>query len=181
MAERKEAERGFEEERGLDQRFRAPLCAYFTRRVQDRATADELAQEVFVRLTRNPGLTAGDTPENHVFKVASGVLQDWGRYHAARKASTSLALGEVSETLGTPSCVLEGRSHNVNFGAAESLRGLEEALCGLGWRTREIFLLSRIENVPHREIAKLHGIAESAVEQHVLAAIAHLSVQAFTS
>ena len=179
MAERKGAERGFEEGRGLDQRFRAPLCAYFTRRVQDRATAEELTQEVFVRLTRNPALTADETPENHVFKVASGVLHDWSRYHAARKASTLLALGDVSETLGTPSSSLERRAHDLASG--ERLRDLEEALCGLGRRTREIFLLSRVENVPHSEIAKLHGIAEGEVERHVLAAIAHLSVQAFTS
>ena len=34
----------------LNARFRAPLTAYFQRRLHDRGDAEDLAQEVFVRL-----------------------------------------------------------------------------------------------------------------------------------
>ena len=38
----------------LDRRFRAPLTAYFHRRLHDRGEAEDLTQEVFVRLARRP-------------------------------------------------------------------------------------------------------------------------------
>lgn len=178
MGERKEAE---QDEGGLDRRFRAPLCAYFARRVPDGDIADELTQEVFLRLMRNPGAGLDETPEIHVFKVASGVLQDWGRYRVTRSGAPSNPLGAVSETLGTPSVPLDERARNLAVAAKDALRELEQALSGLSGPTREIFLLSRVENVPHHEIANLHGLSLDAVEKHVLKAIAHLSARAFQS
>jgi RNA polymerase sigma-70 factor (ECF subfamily) len=175
VGERKEAE---QDDGGLDQRFRAPLCSYFAQRVQDGDIADELTQEVFLRLMRNPGAGMGETPEIHVFKVASGVLQDWGRYRVSRSGAPYNPLGAVSETLGTPSVPLDERARNP---AKDALRDLEQALSGLSGPTREIFLLSRVENVPHQEIANLHGLSLDAVEKHVLKAIAHLSARAFQS
>ena len=49
--------------------------------------------------------------------------------------------------------------------------GLEE----LPARTREIFLLSRVEELRHREIAKLLGVSVSAVEKHLAKAVPFLS------
>ena len=72
----------------------------------------------------------------------------------------------------TPERVLVGK---------EALKDIEDGLAELSERTREIFLLSRMENVHHRDIAQLHGISISAVEKHVLKAVAHLSAKAFRS
>jgi DNA-directed RNA polymerase specialized sigma24 family protein len=52
-------------------------------------------------------------------------------------------------------------------------------LAELSQRTRDIFLLSRIELVPNRDIAVRHGISISAVEKHVIKAIAHISRKSF--
>lgn len=40
-------------------------------------------------------------------------------------------------------------------------------LAKLDTRTREIFILSRLERMKHREIAAIYGVTVSAVEKHV--------------
>ena len=161
----------------LDKRFRAPLRSYFARRVKNWVDADDLTQEVFVRLTRNPDRNNGENIEAYVFKIASTVLKDWGRYWMSRQAQAHRALKDSSENAAQPSVLVEERTPERVLMAKESLRGLEEALGQLSSRTREIFLLSRIENLHHRDIASLYGISISAVEKHVLKAIAYLGAR----
>jgi RNA polymerase sigma-70 factor (ECF subfamily) len=182
MGERREAEEDVDALwESLERRFRAPLSAYFTRRVGGREEADELTQEVFIRLIRNPGLGSDETPERHVFKMASGVLQDWSRYRTSRVSEGAGMLGDVSETLEIAPVSVDERGRALSQAAREALRDLEDALSGLARRTREIFLLSRVENVPPHEIAELYGISDSAVKKHVLKAMVHLSARDFKS
>lgn len=182
MGERREAEEDVDALwESLERRFRAPLCAYFARRVGGREEADDLTQEVFVRLIRNPGLGSDETPERHVFKMASGVLQDWSRYRTSRVPECFGVLGDVSETLEIPSIPASERGRALSPAAREGVRDMEDALSGLAPRTREIFLLSRVENVPPHEIAELYGISDTAVKKHVLKAMVHLSARDFRS
>lgn len=179
MAGREEEKETWEVWDDLDKRFRAPLRAYFARRLGNWVDAEDLTQEVFVRLTRNPDRHNGENIEAYVFKIASTVLKDWGRYRTARQAQAHRALGDATENLETPAVLVEERTPERVLMAKEALQDLDEALAQLSARTREIFLLSRIENVHHRDIANLHGISISAVEKHVLRAIAHLAARAF--
>lgn len=164
---------------GLDHRFRAPLTAYFHRRVQDKAEAEDLTQEVFVRLTRRPDQHNGETIEAYVFKIAASVLNDWGRHRTSRRMNAHRTLSDVSESVSLPSVLVEDRTPERVLAGKEALKDIEAGLAELSERTREIFLLSRMENVHHRDIANLHGISVSAVEKHVLRAVAHLSARAF--
>ena len=50
------------------------------------------------------------------------------------------------------------------------LRALDE----LGERTRDIFMMYRLEKMKHRDIAALYGITVSAVEKHIAKAGVHL-------
>ncbi len=166
---------------GLDHRFRAPLTAYFLRRVRDRGEAEDLTQEVFVRLTRRPDQHGGETIEAYVFKIAASVLHDWHRHRTSRRMNAHRTLSDVSDNLATPAILVEDRTPERVLAGKEALKDIEAALRELSERTREIFLLSRMENVHHRDIANLHGISISAVEKHVLRAVAHLSARAFKS
>jgi RNA polymerase sigma factor (sigma-70 family) len=166
---------------GLYRRFQTPLRAYFRRRLSDRADADDLTQEVFIRLGRYPDRNGGDTIEAYVFKVASSVLNDWGRCRTSRCATAHHALADPSESSTIPSVLIEDRTPERVLVAKETIKGIEDALAQLNQRTRDIFLLSRLENVQHREIASLYDISVSAVEKHVARAIAHIAAGAFRS
>ncbi|MEI9992988.1 MAG: sigma-70 family RNA polymerase sigma factor [Rhizomicrobium sp.] len=165
----------------LDRRFRAPLVAFFQRRVYDRTEAEDLTQEVFVRLTRRPDRHNGETIDAYVFKIAANVLIDWGRYRTSRRAAAHRTFSDITEDVGIPSILVEDRTPERVLAGKDALQNIEDALAELSARTREIFLLSRMENVHHRDIANLHGISVSAVEKHVLKAVAHLSARALRS
>ena len=49
----------------------------------------------------------------------------------------------------------------------ESLAEVLNALDELGERTRDIFMMYRLERMKHRDIAALYGITVSAVEKHI--------------
>src|SRR3984893_2747394 len=60
----------------LDRSFRGPLVAYFLKRVKNRNEAEDLTQEVFVRLLNHPDKNNGQTIEGYVFTIAANLLRD---------------------------------------------------------------------------------------------------------
>lgn len=158
---------------GLDRQFRAPLLSYFRRRGRDSAEADDLTQEVFLRLARRCEPLATDNLEAYIFTIAGNLLRDRGRRAAVRGTSVSLddesawsaSSGALVEVLH-PDRVLTGR---------EDLRLALQALDELSERTRDVFVLQRLEGLKNREIAVALGISVSAVEKHMVKALVHLS------
>jgi len=158
----------------LDARFRSPLMGYFVTRVGSRDEAEDLTQEVFVRLMALSSLSEIDRADAFVFRIASNLLRDRSRKAKRWRWQTKSPLDpyaidefvkELVEDRG-PERVLMGRET-----LAEVLRALDE----LGDRTRDIFLLFRLEGMKQQEIAVLHGIARSTVEKHVMRAVQHLA------
>ena len=60
----------------------------------------------------------------------------------------------------------------------QELHAVVEALASLSERTRDVFLLFRLEQMKHGQIAEMFGISVSAVEKHVSKAVAHLARRA---
>ncbi len=161
----------------LDKRFRIPLMAYFMRRVRDRAEAEDLTQDVFIRLTRHPDKPGEDGAEAYVFMIASNLLKDRGRYKISRKSGAHRSLTDLTENITVPDNLIEERTPERVYAARETLHEVVDALKELGDRTREIFILSRLENMHQRDIAALHGISVSAVEKHMMRAMNHLAAR----
>src|SRR5690348_2053656 len=61
----------------LDSRFRAPLMAFFRRRLHDHALAQDLTQETLLRLFVARQGTAIDNLESYAFKLAINLLRDY--------------------------------------------------------------------------------------------------------
>lgn len=154
-------------------RFRGPLVSFFLRRTRDRAEAEELAQETLARIVGAAGVDGHAAVDSYVFKVAINLLRDRARKATRGGNPTFVPIdesnaaeleGQLQEQV-TPERVLLDRES-----VAEALRVLD----GLGERTRNIFLLFRLESMKHKEIAALYGISVSAVEKHVMKATLHL-------
>ena len=61
--------------------------------------------------------------------------------------------------------------------ARESYAEVLAALDELGQRTRDIYVLFRLESMKQKEIAALFGIARSTVEKEVMKATLHLALR----
>ena len=128
-------------------------------------------------LRRQPGLEEVgrlEQPDRFVFTVAANLLRDRAKRAARRdevqSVSTDLELvaqiaGAAQEEI-SPERVLLGR---------EALAGVFRSLDELGEKTKAIFVLHRLENMKHREIAELLGIGVSTVEKHIIRATLHLA------
>lgn len=150
----------------LNRRFRPALMAFFLRRLANHAEAEDLTQEVFTRLM---GMPPGQLQQAdaYIFQIAANLLRDRGRREKVREA---YRFGmQVSEGVGVepldPSRVLAGR---------QSLGQVAAALREVPERTRSIFLLYRVEQMKKRDIAETYGISTSAVDKHLMKAMAHL-------
>lgn len=148
----------------LDRRYRAPLMKYFLRRVRSRAEAEDLTQEVFLRVIDRADATDIDNSGGFVFRAAMNLLRDKARREKIRT-------GYAAETQYLEPAPEEPSPERVIL-ARESLRAVLSALEGVGEKTRDIFLLHRLENMKHQQIADLHGMTVSSVEKHMAKALA---------
>jgi RNA polymerase sigma-70 factor (ECF subfamily) len=158
-------------------RFRAPLFAYFLRRVQDHAEAEDLTQEAFARLARHPTISQGAGARAYIFAIATNLLTDRVRTRQTRKANEHRSFGDALDNEEISRQLVEDRDPERVLVAKETLKGVMATLEELNTQTREIFILSRLEHVRHRDIAHLYDISVSAVEKHVMKALAILGAR----
>jgi RNA polymerase sigma factor (sigma-70 family) len=157
----------------LNEHFRAPLFNYFRRRVGTASDAEDLTQDTFVKLLALAETEHVHEPGALLFRIAGNLIAD--RYRkSARRSQVQLSdldLGPVSAVTREfieeqdPERVLLARQR-----VAAAVRALDE----LGERTRTIYVLVRLENMPQRQIAELFGISVSSVEKMVMKASVHL-------
>jgi RNA polymerase sigma-70 factor (ECF subfamily) len=151
----------------LSKEFRPVLYRYFRRRRLPEKDIEDATQEVFMRLSRRQGLAGMANVAGYLFETAASVAIDQRRRASARQSDAHETYDDQFHAVADHPTdhLLEGR---------ESLELLLSALLELPERTRNVFLLARLEHMRHAEIARRLGISISAVEKHVLKAMAYV-------
>ncbi|HEV2618352.1 MAG TPA: sigma-70 family RNA polymerase sigma factor [Acidobacteriaceae bacterium] len=158
----------------LDTRFRTPLMAYFLRRTGKRSEAEDLTQETFIRLMKAQSLDHVEHADFYVFRVASNVLHDHGRSIERRNRYDKSPLNTlIVEELSQHS--VEDRGPERVLIGRESLAEVLATLGELGERTKNIFILFRLEGMKQKDIAAYYGMGQSTVEKHVMLATHHIA------
>jgi RNA polymerase sigma-70 factor (ECF subfamily) len=160
--------------RHLDARFRGPLMSYFTRRTGSRADAEDLTQEVFARILGAEVRLPADQADGLIFTTAGNLLRDRHRRAVTRRVRDHVALDDAPVADLSAAAVEVRDPERVLLGRRSLDRALD-LLEELGPRTKDIFLLVRLENMRHREVAALFGISVSTVEKQVIRATVHLA------
>lgn len=160
----------------LDARFHGPLMSFFMRRVKDHADAEDLTQETLLRVIRAQAFERIERAESYVFKVAVNLLRDHKRL-SYRFHPTACVPIEEAVASELESQLVEDLSPERVLLSKDSLNEALALLEGLGERTRNIFVLFRLENMKQKEIAALYGIGQSTVEKHVMRAVMHLAAR----
>ncbi len=145
----------------------APLHAFLVHRTRSVHDAEDLAQEVFLRLWRMGGQSEIRHLKAFAFKVAGNLLKDRSRRTYTRMMRNAVPAADVplSDTGVEPSSVVE---------SWQTLASVAAVLAQLRPRAREAFMLCRLEVCPHAEIAARMGISVSMVEKYVSQATAAL-------
>jgi len=152
----------------LSRRYHAVIVRYFCRRGIEIADAQDLTQEVFERLSRPDMRDRIGRIEGYLFSMAANLAVEYFRYKQVRRANpaadfaASLHRGEEF----APDRLFEGR---------QELDLIVAALNELPERMRHIFILARLENLSHAEIATRLGVSRRLVQYEVTMATACLT------
>ncbi len=168
-------ETGADQAARLDARYRAPLMSYFLRRTGSRQDAEDLTQEVFLRILRRDEGAPREIADVYLFRIAANLLRDRARMATTHRASAHVSLDGAPASARVAPGLVEDLGPERVLLSQETLAAVLGALDDLGERTRDIFVLYRLEKMKHREIAALHGISVSSVEKEVARATAHLA------
>ncbi len=146
--------------------YTQPLIRYFLRRGVPAESAEDCAQEVFLRLAKMSG-PAIENPQAYLFTIAASVTIDRARKLKSTQASKHVSFENLflSDHTPGPARVLEGR---------EALAQLDRALRELPAKTREIFLLNRLEGLTYTQLATRYGITIKGIEKQMSRALAHI-------
>ena len=150
----------------LYQRYRRSLLWYLTRLIPNRADAEEIAQEAFVRLLGAPHLETDLTrARNYLFATATNLARDNFRRRSARAESAHVSLDEVQLEADGP---LPERF----IDAERSGRVVDSALRSLQPRPRQAFLMYVHEELTYEHIALKLGVSKKTIERDIALTIA---------
>jgi len=145
--------------------LRPALVKYFQRKCRNVAEAEDLAQDVIVRTLACAQLKSVEHAKGYVFRAAVNRWRDRERRRVTHGTEVQwndhASFGRAEEV--SPERVL---------GDEQELRLAVEALSKLNERTRDVFMLARLEQMKQAEIATIFGISVSAVEKHLAKALA---------
>jgi RNA polymerase sigma-70 factor (ECF subfamily) len=165
--------------RELVKRFERPVYSLIVRMVQDPATAEDLAQEVFVKAFRR--LSTYDPQwkfSSWLFKIAHNTTID----HLRRGVPETVPL-EVDEDKGSLSAVLADETVEGPQAAAERrdlARSLERAISSLRPEYRQAVLMFYAHGASYQDICEVTGLPLGTVKTNLHRARKELA-QAMTS
>jgi RNA polymerase sigma-70 factor (ECF subfamily) len=154
----------------LFERHHRPVFHFLSRTIGDVAAAEDLVQEVFVRILKyRHTYDAGSRFETWLFRIARNARAD----HFRKRTLTTGPLDDASDVpAGDP-------------GPAQQLerqidvRQLERALRELPEEPRDLLVLARYHGLPYDQIAETLGIETGAVKVRVHRAIKQLRARFF--
>lgn len=156
-------------------RYRAPLVGFFVRMVHDRALAEDLAQEAFLRVYQ---ARERYQPEARfttwLYRIATNLALNALR---DRKPSSAFA-GEDDERSPVAAQLVDKRpTAEEQLMLSDRERLVRAAVEALPDRQRAALILHRYQEVEYRQIGTILGLSESAVKSLLFRAHENLRVR----
>lgn len=148
--------------------YEPALKRFFMRRLSGHHEVEDLVQDVFTRLSKLDDLEAIENPQAFLFQIAQNLLRDRGRKSKNRHTSSHVSYDDVQHSV-------EAFSAERVFIGRQSIEQVRQTIMELPQRTGEVFLLSRFDGLTYREISRTLRISVSAVEKHMMTALATLN------
>ncbi|MGZ5430456.1 MAG: RNA polymerase sigma factor, partial [Thermoanaerobaculia bacterium] len=147
----------------LFQRYAAPLLRFTGRILGDPAEAEEITQDVFLKLMMRADQYDGRAPvASWLFAIATNACRDRLRRSVRRPSVALEAVTEVREP-GIPA--------DERLAQRQRREAVRRALSELSLEQREALVLARYHGMPYAEIARALDISEGAVKTRIFRAM----------
>lgn len=152
---------------------RERLVRFFTSRTRDPADAEEIVQEIYVRLGTASTAPLAD-PLGYLHRIGLNLVVDRVRERERRAkrerdwsdARTSYVGEDAVDESPSPFDYLADRERQARF---------ERTLASMPPGAARVFRMHRIEGLSHREVSERLGISRKGVEKHMTVALRHLA------
>jgi RNA polymerase sigma-70 factor (ECF subfamily) len=149
---------------------------FFTIRQRSATAAEDLVQDIYLRLVAIDGRTEVHNPVGYLYRLGSNLMLD--RLRGQRRAATRDASWRDSHrTLVGSEEIADEPDAEQAIAARQRLAAVVDALRDLPEQTQRVFRMHKFEGLSHPEVAQRLGISRSGVEKHVMAALKHLSAR----
>ena len=159
-------------------RHRKPVYNFIFRFVSDRAQAEDLLQETFLRVVRGAGTwKQGSKFTTWLYTIARNQCVDLSRRMKLRRAQSLDAPVKAGETDGAAlmDMVADGGAPVDRRAMGGELQGrLKAAIAALSEEQREVFLMREILDMQFGEIAEVTGVPENTVKSRMRYALEKL-------
>lgn len=154
--------------------YRRELLRFLTARTGDATEADDLMQELWIRVASAPTRPIANG-RAYLFRIANNLVLDRVRERRRREIreqkwsdaehGTVPASGEVADNRADIEAEMEAR---------QEAAVLASAIANLPDGARRVLRLHKIDGLSHDEVAERLGISRSGVEKHMAVAMKHL-------
>lgn len=150
--------------------YNSALRLYIRNIVKCEQTADEIAQETYVRLAAVQSDEKIDYPKAYLFRTARNISLDYLRRQGLRVVDDNVEVHEDVISSSTPN----PEDHMMH---AQMQKRLEKALLELPVKVRQVFYYRRYEDLKVAEVAMRMGISERLVYKNMEDAMQHLALR----
>ncbi len=147
-------------------RYRKPIISFMYRMVRNQAVAEELAQEVFLRVFRSRETYRAEARfSTWLYRIATNLGVNHARDNRRERTAPTTYLDEPdAETGTTPDLADSTPSAEANLLRNERMRQIREHVLALPERQRVAVLMHKYEGMDYRQIGDVLKLSESATK-----------------
>ena len=150
----------------LIQKYRKPIVHFMYRMVHNQAIAEELAQEVFLRVYRSRETYRAEARfSTWLYRIATNLGVNHARDTRHERTASTVYLDETdSETGTTPDVADATPSAESNLLRRERLNAIRQHVLALPERQRMAVLMHKYEGLDYKQIGDVLKLSESATK-----------------
>ncbi len=157
-------------------RKRADLVRFFTLRTGSAAAAEDVVQDLYVKLTETETPADLRNPEAFLYRMGSNLMLD--RAKAQRRAAARDHAWSQAGAGDGPEPIAQEPPADEAVASRQRLQRLLAALDRLPPQVASAFRLHKFDGLSHGEVAARMGVSRSSVEKYIMTALKALSVEA---
>jgi RNA polymerase sigma-70 factor, ECF subfamily len=163
----------------LVQKYRRPMLSFMYRMAHNTAIAEDLAQEVFLRVYRSrENYEASAKFTTWLYRIASNLAVNHARDTRHERPENTVSLDEPDQETGLAMDVADGSlTAEEAIVRRERLAAIRQRVQALPERQRVAVIMHKYQQMDYRQIAEVLKLSESAIKSLLFRAYETLRVQ----
>ncbi|MBV9073923.1 MAG: sigma-70 family RNA polymerase sigma factor [Acidobacteria bacterium] len=150
----------------LIEKFRRPIISFMYRMTHNQAVAEELAQEVFLRVYRSRSSYQAEAKfSTWLYRIATNLGVNYARDTRSERTAPSVNLDEADPETGTTPDVADAKpTVEAELLREERLAAIRKHVMALPERQRTAVLMHKYQGLDYKEIGSVLKLSESATK-----------------